>query len=129
LALPVALLCSALWQLLGAIPGDLKPRVATIAVDGTSSTALLVDGDTGRCLALPKLYNEAQAERVVQRARQVAPPDHTATASTSTLCKLLAWDEQGLWQEAEAQGIEPAVVHQADWVAGKGGRGPGGGGK
>lgn len=46
----------------------------------------------------------------------MAPPDHTATASTSTLCKVLTWDGAGVWQVAEAAGREPAVLHQADWL-------------
>jgi hypothetical protein len=112
--------CSALWQLLEAIPADQRRRIASLAIDGTSATTLLIDGDSGRCLAPPKLYNEAQPQSVVQRARQMAPAEHTATAATSTLCKVLAWDEEGLWQGAEAQGVEPAIVHQADWVAGEG---------
>lgn len=47
----------------------------------------------------------------------MAPPEHTATASTSTLCKLLAWDGQQLWQRAAAEGRTPLIAHQADWLA------------
>ncbi|GAB4819112.1 hypothetical protein N2152v2_006158 [Parachlorella kessleri] len=47
----------------------------------------------------------------------MAPPEHTATASTSTLCKLLAWDEEGRWQQAAAEGRSPIISHQADWLA------------
>ncbi len=64
------------------------------------------------------MYNEAQPEQAVARAKALAPPDHTATASTSTLCKVLAWDGEGAWQAAAAAGHSPAFAHQADWVAG-----------
>ena len=112
--------CSALWKLLASIPAEQRRRIASLAIDGTSATTLLIDGDSGRCLAPPKMYNEAQPAAVVARAKQMAPPDHTATAATSTLCKVLAWDEAGVWQAAaEAAGgeVEPAILHQADWVA------------
>ncbi|EFN55058.1 hypothetical protein CHLNCDRAFT_31526 [Chlorella variabilis] len=49
----------------------------------------------------------------------MAPPDHTATTATSTLCKVLDWDERQVWQRVqEAEGVEPCIVHQADWIAG-----------
>jgi hypothetical protein len=47
----------------------------------------------------------------------MAPPDHTAVASTSTLCKALAWDAQGVWQHAASEGRRPVLLHQADWLA------------
>ena len=47
----------------------------------------------------------------------LAPPTHTATASTSTLCKLLTWHLDGTWQKAAAAGAEPVLLHQADWLA------------
>jgi hypothetical protein len=47
----------------------------------------------------------------------MAPPQHTATASTSTLCKLLTWHQQGTWQAAQAAGQQPGLLHQADWLA------------
>jgi sugar (pentulose or hexulose) kinase len=116
--------CSALWKLLASIPAEQRRRIASLAIDGTSATTLLIDGGSGRCLAPPKMYNEAQNAAVVAHAKQMAPPDHAATAATSTLCKVLAWDEAGVWQAAAAAAagaeggeLEPAILHQADWVA------------
>ncbi|KAL4452139.1 hypothetical protein ABPG75_007801 [Micractinium tetrahymenae] len=109
---------SALWRLMDALPAEQRAQAASIAIDGTSATTLLVDGDTGEVLAPPRMYNAAQPAEAVARARALAPPDHTATASTSTLCKVLAWDGEGAWQVAAAAGRSPAFVHQADWVAG-----------
>jgi len=40
---------------------------------------------------------------VVSWARAMAPPQHTATAASSTLCKLLAWDAEGVWQRVRLQ--------------------------
>jgi hypothetical protein len=47
----------------------------------------------------------------------IAPASHTATASTSTLCKLLAWHQAGTWKAAAAAGASPRLMHQADWLA------------
>lgn len=41
-----------------------------------------------------------QAPDVVKRAVALAPARHTAAAASSTLCKLLAWDGEGVWQQA-----------------------------
>lgn len=109
---------SALWRLMDALPAEQRACTASIAIDGTSATTLLIDGDTGEVLAAPRMYNEAQPAEAVARAKALAPPDHTATASTSTLCKVLAWDGEGTWQAAAAAGRSPAFAHQADWVAG-----------
>jgi hypothetical protein len=49
--------------------------------------------------------------------QDMAPPSHTATASTSTLCKLLTWHQAGVWQAAQSQGAQPGLLHQADWLA------------
>jgi hypothetical protein len=47
----------------------------------------------------------------------IAPASHTATAATSTLCKVLAWHQAGTWQAAAAAGARPRLMHQADWLA------------
>eukprot|EP00775_Hariotina_reticulata_P007510 gene7510-7720_t len=47
----------------------------------------------------------------------MAPASHTATASTSTLCKMLTWHLAGTWQKAAAAGAQPCLMHQADWLA------------
>ncbi len=41
----------------------------------------------------------------------MAPRDHTATASTSTLCKLIAWERDG----CTGEGL--VLAHQADYIA------------
>lgn len=105
------------------MPSAQRQRVASLAIDGTSATTMLIDAASGRCLAPPKMYNEAQSAAAVARAKQLAAEGHTATAATSTLCKVLEWDAEGAWQAAAEQGLDPAFVHQAgkqggDWAAG-----------
>ncbi|WIA31867.1 hypothetical protein OEZ86_002732 [Tetradesmus obliquus] len=106
-----------LFELVAALPQDVVANVGAVAFDGTSATAMLVDAATGRQLAPPKLYNEAQGAEAVAAAKAIAPASHTATASTSTLCKLLAWHQAGTWQAAAAAGAHPRLLHQADWLA------------
>jgi hypothetical protein len=47
----------------------------------------------------------------------IAPASHTASAATSTLCKVLAWHLAQTWQGAAAAGATPRLMHQADWLA------------
>lgn len=108
---------TALFQLLESIPADIKSRIASVAIDGTSSTTLLLDSISGDLLQPPKMYNEAQGPAVVQRVKAMAPVGHTVTASTSTLCKVVTWDDAGIWQAAAAEGKSPLVLHQSDWLA------------
>ena len=49
-----------LFTLLDDLPVDVKSRVARMAFDGTSGTALLLDRNTGAILQPAKLYNEKQ---------------------------------------------------------------------
>lgn len=58
-----------------------------------------------------------RAQRPPMHAQAIAPPAHTAVASTSTLCKLLTWHQAGVWQAAATAGKSPALLHQADWLA------------
>ncbi|KAK9805292.1 hypothetical protein WJX72_011497 [[Myrmecia] bisecta] len=106
-----------LGELLGKLPPKVRQAIASIAIDGTSATSLLLDRQTGQVLAPAKLYNESQGGAIVKLAQAIAPASHTATASTSTFCKLLTWHDQGIWQEAQQQGHQPVLQHQADWLA------------
>ena len=59
--------CPSIWEatlanLLQSVPSIIRDETRAIAIDGTSATSLLVDASSGRILAPPKLYNEAQTE-------------------------------------------------------------------
>jgi sugar (pentulose or hexulose) kinase len=58
-----------LFDLLAAIPPELRAELASIAIDGTSATALLLDRASGHVLAPAKLYNEAQPAAAVAAAK------------------------------------------------------------
>ncbi|CAI5947353.1 unnamed protein product [Closterium sp. NIES-64] len=84
------------------------------------------------------MYNEAGSAEAVAAVAAVAPANHTTTAGTSTLCKLMTWwlrqgggggQGEGSGEE-ERQGRggggeggkgegEVVMVHQADWLLGQ----------
>ena len=55
-------------------------------------------------------------EDALDDVRELAPPDHTVTASTSTLCKLLGWVQDGLPPLGKRPRVVPRLIHQVgDW--------------
>ena len=61
--------CRALWDLLGTLPSEVRAAATAIAVDGTSPTALLVDGGSGAQLAPPSFYTELPPADVVEAVK------------------------------------------------------------
>lgn len=100
----------ALFQLLLMLPAPLRQGMAAIALNGTSGTVLLCDAK-GHPITEPLLYNDDRAAGVLEQLRPIAPPNHTVISATSSLAKLLWWQQQ--------PELERAVyfLHQADWLA------------
>ncbi|MEG4531762.1 FGGY-family carbohydrate kinase [Microcoleus sp. D2_18a_D3] len=102
---------NALWDSIEQIPPTIRNQVRAIALDGTSSTVMLCNTD-GIPVCEPILYNDARGAAVTERLRAIAPANHTVLSATSSLAKLL-W-----WQEGGHGGTAPTVfLHQADWLA------------
>ncbi|MEG4999795.1 FGGY-family carbohydrate kinase [Microcoleus sp. B4-D4] len=102
---------NALSAVIEQIPATIRNRVRAIALDGTSSTVMLCDTD-GIPVCEPILYNDARGAAVTETLRAIAPDNHTVLSATSSLAKLL-W-----WQEGGHGGTAPTVfLHQADWLA------------
>ncbi|KAK9677811.1 hypothetical protein RND81_11G169200 [Saponaria officinalis] len=99
-----------LFSLLDDIPVDLRPLVASIAVDGTSATTLIINSSTGEPLCRPLLYNESCPD-AVPLVKSIAPPNHTVCSGSSTLCKLVSW-----WNSDSRNKESAALLHQADWL-------------
>lgn len=59
------------------IGGEVRAAVRGVAVDGTSSTALLVDASSGRPLGRPRMYDEAQPGPAVDSVRVCSLPSPT----------------------------------------------------
>ena len=118
---------NALWAVIEQIPATIRNQVSAIALDGTSSTVMLCDTD-GIPVCEPILYNDARGAAVTETLRAIAPPNHTVLSATSSLAKLLWWQEGGVEAHPTKQfslcgtGILPVVeklyfLHQADWLA------------
>jgi len=106
---------TSLWQILAAIPADFGPRLGAIALNGTSATAILCD-DRGQPVTDALLYNDDRGKAVLGQLAAIAPPGHRVHSSTSTLAKLLWWQQQPDW--SRWGGINALhLLHQADWLA------------
>ena len=101
---------NALWETIEQIPSTIRSQVRAIALDGTSSTVILCDTD-GIPVCEPILYNDARGAAVTERLRAIAPDNHTVLSATSSLAKLL-W-----WQDFREETTPTFFLHQADWLA------------
>jgi len=101
---------TALFDLIGQIPADIRQTLASIAINGTSATALLCDTDN-QPLCPPLLYNDARAQDEARQLAQIAPPGHPVLSASSSLAKLLWFQKQPEFPCARF------FVHQADWLA------------
>jgi D-ribulokinase len=99
---------TALSSQIDRIPQAYKREIATISIDGTSSTVLLCEA-SGNPITEPILYNDARGIDYLDTIKKVAPPQHTVLSSTSSLAKLLWWQKQ--------YSSPLYFLHQADWLA------------
>jgi D-ribulokinase len=103
----------ALVTLLGKVPPALGRALGRIAIDGTSGTVVLCDR-AGHPLAPARLYNQACAAKIVDQLRALVPPQSPAMGATSSLAKLLEWQQTlppDPWHQATY------LLHQADWLS------------
>ncbi|WP_392535069.1 FGGY-family carbohydrate kinase [Nostoc sp. C117] len=100
----------ALLALVEQIPQGLRREIKAIAINGTSSTVLLVDA-AGNPVDTPLLYNDARGSSVLEHLRNIAPPNHTVLTATSSLAKLFWMKKLPSFREAKY------FLHQADWLA------------
>ena len=100
---------NALFSLIEQLSKGLRGEINRIAINGTSSTVLLCDGE-GNPVDAPLLYNDARGAGMREELKNVAPPNHTVLSATSSLVKLL-WMMQ-LPSVTKAK----YFLHQADWL-------------
>ena len=99
-----------LYSLLEQIPLDLRSQLKAIAINGTSSTVLLVD-EAGKIVGEPILYNDARGEECLTKIAEFAPIKSVVQSATSSLAKLLWYTQQNYFSQASY------LLHQADWLA------------
>ncbi|MEY3296776.1 MAG: hypothetical protein RLZZ597_36 [Cyanobacteriota bacterium] len=103
----------ALLDVLAALPSDLGPHLGRMALDGTSGTVLLCDGQ-GQPLAPALMYNDGRGESALAQMKALVPADSPACSATSSLAKLLWWQAHlplDLWRQGQY------FLHQADWLS------------
>lgn len=106
---------SALFELLEHLPYDIASQLEAIAINGTSATVLLCDAQ-GNPQTEPLLYNDDRGRSVLEQLKAIAPPNHTVLSATSSLSKLLWWQQEFQWNPSELpRGWK--LLHQADWLA------------
>ncbi|PON99878.1 Carbohydrate kinase, FGGY, C-terminal [Trema orientale] len=99
-----------LFLLLEDVPSHLRESIASISIDGTSATTLIIDSTTGEPLWRPFLYNESCPD-ALPTVKSIAPANHTVCSSSSTLCKLVSW-----WECRGSNEKSAVLLHQADWL-------------
>lgn len=98
------------------------PSVASICFSGTSASCLLIDrANAGIVTRQPRMYDydvrhgetvdPIHGVRALARLEAFAPPQHTTRSPTSSLAKLLSWNEETPLSKNEA------LAHQADYLA------------
>lgn len=98
---------AALGRLLQIVGGA---QIKALAVDGTSGTVLGLDRG-GRPIGPGLMYNDTVADpAILEQINEVAPETSAAHGPTSGLAKAIS---------LQGQGDTVAVLHQADWIAGR----------
>jgi D-ribulokinase len=101
---------SALTELLEQLPPEICQNLASIAIDGTSSTVMICD-KLGEPLLDALMYDDDRALEMLDQVREVAPKHHTVISATSSFAKLLWFAQQPEFNQAKY------LLHQADWLA------------
>ena len=92
------------------LPQEIRKLIKAIAINGTSSTVLLCD-EAGQPVTAPLLYNDDRGKAVLSKIKAIAPKNHVVTSATSSLAKLLWWQQQAYFTKARY------LLHQADWLS------------
>ena len=99
----------ALYFLIEKIPIAIRKQINAIAINGTSSTVLLCDGE-GNPIGEPLLYNDNRGKLLIAKIKNIAPANHVVISATSSLAKLFWYQEQSYFKQAQY------FLHQADWL-------------
>lgn len=84
-------------------------EAASIAIDGTSATLLLVD-DSGKPLTPGIMYNDQRASSECRRLSTIASPDSAVHSPSSSLSKLL-------WLIGHHPAPHALAQHQSEWIS------------
>ncbi len=98
-----------LYLILEKISIDIRQTIEAISINGTSSTVLLCNAE-GEPMEEPILYNDSRDVKILDKFQNIIPKNHLVNSSTSSLVKLLWWEQ--------THTIQPNsyFLHQADWL-------------
>ena len=99
----------ALYSLLEQIPLKIRKYLKAIAINGTSATVLLCD-EGGNPITKPLLYNDNRGKVLLEKIKNIAPPNHVVISATSSLAKFFWYQQQSFFKHAKY------FLHQADWL-------------
>ncbi len=98
-----------LYLLLENISTEIRRKIEAISINGTSSTVLLCNRE-GEPIKEPVLYNESRELTILHRFKNIIPENHLVNSSTSSLVKLLWWEQTNTIEN------NYYFLHQADWL-------------
>ena len=104
----------ALWTSLENIPRQIRERIVSVAIDGTSGTVIIVHPDSGEPLYKAMMYNEkfeAGAQHLASERYRV-PDGHVTRSSTSALSKLAHY-----FANENPKPNSYKLLHHADWLS------------
>ncbi|MDJ0843965.1 FGGY-family carbohydrate kinase [Crocosphaera sp.] len=98
-----------LYLLLEKISIEIREKIVSISINGTSSTVLLCN-QKGEPIDEPILYNHSRDISLLDQFKTIIPHHHLVNSSTSSLFKLLWWYKNNKIQP------DCYFLHQADWL-------------
>jgi len=101
----------ALETLTSNIPEELRRSIRRISVSGTSASVMMYDRRGRRVTRGPRMYDYSASAASVGVVAAFAPQGHTVRSPTSTLPKLIMWDQE------EKIGADEVLCHQADFLS------------
>ena len=106
----------ALYEMIRALPNEVKQNICRILIDATSATVLLCD-QQGEAIAPAMIYSDSCPLDILKIVKQIAPNNSNACSSSSSFAKLVTLIAQ-LNQTNQSKLLTTPVylLHQADWL-------------
>jgi len=101
----------ALESLTTNVPEEIRKSIKRISVSGTSASVMIYNTRKGLVTRGPRMYDFSASADSVKVVSAFAPPGHTVRSPTSTLPKLIMWNQE------EKIGADEVLCHQADFLS------------
>lgn len=99
------------YQLLDSLPTEIKDRLMSLAIDGTSGTILLAD-EKGKPSSSILMYYDQRATQEAQLIKEIMPEDNGGQGASGSLARLM-------WLlKHEPNDQHKHALHQADFILG-----------